>query len=69
MAFSDADAGNISLTYNRLIARNCDASSFGCATSINSVNMVTNREQFVKPALSDFQDAARSVKAVGKVNN
>lgn len=63
---SDNVVGSVSLIYNRLIARECATVHFGCATSTNSIHMVTNREQFIKPALSDFQDAASVVEAVKK---
>ncbi len=70
IAYQDSAAGessSVSLTYNRLIARTCNPNSFGCSTSLNSISMVTNRDQFIKPALSDFPDAASAVKAVRKV--
>lgn len=59
-------AGNVALIYNRLIAHECAIVRFGCSTSVNALHMVANREQFTKPALSDFQDAASAVKTVGK---
>ena len=63
----DASSSRISLIYDSLIARGCDANSFGCSTSLNAIRMVTNREQFIKPALSDFQDAAVGVTAINKM--
>lgn len=65
-AAADSSAGNVSLTYNRIIAHDCGTNSFGCSTSVNAIHMVTNREQFIKPAMSDLQDAASSVRAVGR---
>ena len=61
------DSGNVSLLYNRLVAKNCNASQFGCSTSINSIHMIANREQFINPPLSDFQDADNAVKALDKI--
>lgn len=60
----DAKIGNITIMYNKILARDCETADFGCSTSINSLRMVTNREQFTKPAISDFQDAASAVRAV-----
>jgi hypothetical protein len=57
---------SLALIYERVTAKNCEESHFGCATAANSLNMVTNRDQFIKPALSDYQDAAGAVRAVGK---
>lgn len=59
-------ASSLTIIYNHVIARDCQASGFGCATSINSIKMVTNRKQFTKPALCDPQDAARAVRALYK---
>lgn len=54
------------LVYNHINARDCAAGTFGCATSVNSLKMVTDRRQITQPALSDLQDAAGAVKAINK---
>ncbi len=64
LSTEEGKTGNISIIYSHIIARDCKTSDFGCSTAINSLRMVTNREQFIKPALSDFQDAASAVNAV-----
>lgn len=63
---SDAEQG-VALLYDRLTASACFLNELGCSTSLNSVRMVANREQFVKPYISDLQDAETSVRAVGRV--
>lgn len=64
--FNHENGSTVSIIYNRILARSCPIESFGCSTSLNSLRMVTNREQFTKPAMSDYQDAASAVKAVGE---
>ena len=64
---TNTETGSVSLLYNRLVAHTCNPVHFGCSTSINAIRMVTNREQFTKPVLSDFQDAASAVKAISEV--
>lgn len=65
-ATDSEDGSSLTIVYNHVAARDCAASSFGCSTSLNSVKMVTNRQQFIKPSLSDPQDAARAVRALYK---
>lgn len=58
---------SISLIYDRLTASSCFINQLGCATSLNAVRMVANREQFIKPYLSDLQDAETAVRALDTV--
>lgn len=68
-------AGTVTLVYERVLARDCDARfkddlglwynenhrAFGCATSANIVQHVTQKQQFISPNLSDFRDAETAV--------
>lgn len=71
----DSPAGNqVVLYYERILARDCDPKyvdntinpynlnhpSFGCSVSSNTVRMVSDRRQFVNPALLDFPDASKA---------
>ncbi len=66
------------LVYERVVARPCKAQfisnhqnpfnlnhpSFGCATAMNSVQMVEDYRQFTSPAVSDPQDAEMAVRNI-----
>ena len=54
--------GKISLLYSRIQAHNCITDSFGCSTSMNSINMTTNQGQLAKPGTAALQDAVSAVK-------
>lgn len=75
---TDIQTGNqVVLYYERVLARDCDPKfrtnhinpynlnhqSFGCSVSANTIQMVSDRRQFVNPSLLDFSDGtkARSV--------
>jgi len=66
-AVSSSSEQSVSLIYARLTASACFLKQLGCSTSLNSVRMVANREQFVRPFISDMQDAETAVTAVNKV--
>ncbi len=67
-------SNSLALIYERVLARDCDARyvdnhyndlnlnhpTFGCAVAVNSVQMVTDRGEFLSPALRDFTDARRA---------
>jgi len=69
------DGGNsVALIYQKTMARDCDNRyvdnhdnsdnlnhpTFGCSIAVNTVQMVTNRKEFLDPALRDPSDAAKS---------
>lgn len=54
---------SVKLTYQRVVAKDCKVEILGCSVSANSVQMVPDQRQFIRPALSDPQDAARAVSA------
>lgn len=74
---SDA-APRVALMYDRVLARDCDNRyidnpinpynlnhpTFGCATAVNMLLMVSDKRQLTAPPLSDFQDAAKSEQAI-----
>jgi hypothetical protein len=60
------NSGNVSLAYERVVKRECSLNNFGCATSLNSVRMVSSHEQFIKPGNIGLQDASSAVRAVGR---
>lgn len=68
--FTTADApqgsASINFTYNRVSAVDCAPQGFGCSASVNAVQMVTNREDFVNPPLSDYPDAEKMVRSYNK---
>lgn len=70
-------AGNlnkITLTYDRIIARDCDQryrdnmsgsrslnhAAFGCSVTANALQMVSDKKQFTDPNLLDFPDAEKA---------
>jgi len=55
------EVSSVELIYDRVTARQCNMGLLGCSVSVNSVQMVTDRLQFVKPVLSGRQSAAKSV--------
>ena len=66
----NADNDSITLIYSRINARNCSREIFGCATSANTLQMVSDYKQFVSPELSDPQSADKAVRAYeGYVGN
>jgi|GEM_PF-3320341 len=65
-AEEDATVGTLSLTYDRVITRECATNNFGCSTSLNAVRMVSNHEQFIKPSSVGLQGASSVMKAVSR---
>lgn len=65
----------VSLVYERVLARDCENRfidntinpyhlnhpTFGCSTAANMVQMVSDKQQFVRPNLMDMPDAKKSV--------
>lgn len=70
-------SASVALYYERLEARDCENRfvdnsinpynlnhpSFGCSVAANMVQMVSNRKQFVAPALKDAGDGEKAVQA------
>lgn len=70
--------GDVVLVYERVVARPCKVQfvsnhqnpynlnhpSLGCATAMNSVQMVEDYRQFTNPSVSDPQDAEMAVKNI-----
>lgn len=71
--FMSADS-RATLIYDRVVARDCDHRymdmpinpynlnhpTFGCAISANALQMISDKQQIVSPALSDYQDADKA---------
>ena len=71
---------SVTLIYERILARDCDQryvdnrdnfynsnhKSFGCATAANMVQQVTDKQEFVSPALSDDPSAVRAVNDIAR---
>jgi hypothetical protein len=65
----------VALVYERVLARDCENRyidnannpynwnhpTFGCSVASNSVQMVSDKRQFVSPALTDYRDGEKSV--------
>jgi hypothetical protein len=63
MAKAPAATNSVTFIYDRVNAHDCNSYEFGCATSVNTLQMVTDHKTFVKPVLSGSQDAVRAVKS------
>lgn len=75
-------ANSVTLVYERILARDCKqryrdqrtslynepSKSFGCATSANVVQQVSDKSVFVNPALSDTPSAVNAVNAIHRSN-
>lgn len=73
--YVSAADNNLTLVYDRVVARDCDNRfinnsvnpynlnhrTFGCSTAVNIVQMVSDKRQFTSPALLDFADAEKAV--------
>jgi len=71
-----ASDSKVTLIYDRVVARDCDNRYidshnnpynlnhpvFGCSNSSNMVQMVTDKRQFIRPALLGFMDGEKAVK-------
>lgn len=69
-----ADGGTVTLLYRRVAAKACEnryidnsrnnnnlnTPSVGCSIRSNMVQMVTDKQQFVNPALLDYQDGEKA---------
>lgn len=60
---SDSEDGDdyILLHYDRVNAKKCDTQEFGCSVSMNTIQHVTDYNQFVKPSISDMQDSRKAI--------
>jgi hypothetical protein len=72
-----SDDSMVSLVYERVLARDCENRyidnsvnpynlnhpTFGCSLSVNMVQMVSDKHQFVRPNLMDNPDARKAVQA------
>lgn len=77
------DKEGVDLIYDRVVARDCenryiDNSSnnhnlppptFGCSITSNMVQMVTDKQQFTNPNLTDYPDAEKAVQAYEHYRN
>lgn len=68
------------LVYERVLARDCENRyidnsinpynfyhpTLGCSVTSNTIQMVSDKQQFTQPALMDYPDAAKAVQAYGK---
>lgn len=75
---TEGEPGDVVLVYERVVARPCQVQfvsnhqnphnlnhpSLGCATAMNTVQMVEDYRQLTNPQVSDPQDAEMAVKAV-----
>lgn len=69
------DKDNITLVYERLVARDCDSryvdqsnnphnlhnQAFGCSVVANSLQMISDKRQITDPSLMDMQDGEKAV--------
>lgn len=60
-SFNKSGADSVTLIYSRIAAHDCDTSRFGCSTAVNSLQMISDRKQFVSPSISDRQNAGKAV--------
>jgi len=74
VARNAATGSEVTLIYERVVARACDNSyiddsrdernmqppSFGCSLRSNTVQMVTDKQQFVNPGLLDYRDGDKT---------
>ena len=72
-----ASADHVALVYERVLARACENhyidnssneanlnySAFGCSLKSNTVQMVTDKQQFVNPGLLDYRDGDKTEQA------
>ncbi len=73
---ASAEGNDVVLYYDRVLARDCDQrfinnsynpsnehySGFGCATAVNTVQMVNDHKQFTNPVLLGPQDASSAAR-------
>ena len=78
--FTAAADSNASLVYERVLARDCqnrfvdnsinpynlNHPTFGCSVSSNTLQMVSDKQQFTHPALLDYSDAVKPLQAYDK---
>jgi hypothetical protein len=69
------NTGGVTLIYERVVARDCQQRyidnsinpynlhppTFGCSVTANTVQMVSDKRQFISPSLLDFQDGEKAV--------
>ncbi len=80
--YVSAGDSNVSLVYERVLARDCENRyidnrinpydlnhpTFGCSLASNMVMHVSDKQQFVSPPLMDYQDGTRAVQSVDAAN-
>lgn len=68
----------VALVYERIIARDCSAGfvsnhvnpynlpspGFGCSNAVNMLQMISDKQSLVSPALTDYQDAQKAITAL-----
>lgn len=76
--FVSAADNNVSLVYERILARDCENRyidnrinpyelnhpTFGCSVASNMVQHVSDKHQFVSPALMDYSDGGKAVQYI-----
>jgi hypothetical protein len=56
----------VKLSYERVSAKDCDSHILGCSVSVNTLQTVADHTTFIKPALSDPQDAVKAAKVYNR---
>lgn len=73
-AYAPSGENMVTLVYERVLARDCENRfidnsvnpyhlnhpTFGCSTAVNMVQMVSDKQQFVRPNLMDMPDAKKA---------
>jgi hypothetical protein len=57
---------SVKLLYERVAARDCNPRLLGCSVSVNTLQMVTDHTTFIRPSLSDQQDAAKAARTYNR---
>ncbi|NBO17959.1 MAG: hypothetical protein EBV03_01805 [Proteobacteria bacterium] len=74
---------DVTLTYERVVGMDCDQryrnnhrnnanqnhAAFGCSLRANTVQMVSDKQQFVNPGLLDYMDGEKAAQTYGKYLN
>ena len=59
----------VALSYDHITTRECPTYAFGCSVSVNSLHMIGNYNQILKPATVGSQDAASAVDAYKRAHS
>lgn len=80
---SEGEGDSITLSYERILGKNCDNSfkdntknnanynheAFGCSVRANMVQMVSDKQHFVNPGLLDYMDGEKAAQNYDKYRN